>query len=273
MRRKFICVICCALVLTSGCGSNSIPTSNSVVTDTENNNNDSIDSNDEDMGDDSAEFEEEDVYDEDAEVDAIQQKFLKAVQDNSGSELYDISVDKNVTGMEPDDIDSEKDMQESLEQLKTALHTLYGSDVQIDYEQSTFEEFDIAKLQEAADYEDEDDTGKADIDTIESLNKTVGYVIDSKCNLQRCIKSDMTFVLSGSNGEDTQTVPSFIYKVDDQYFMDTMPLYCLLEEQETAVKKRKQNITDYSTSEYDRYKGMEDDDEDLDYSSLLLKRE
>ena len=73
MRRKLICVICCALLLTSGCGSNSIPTSNSVVTDTENDNNDSVDWNDEDMGDDSAEFEEEDVYDEERKRCAIPQ--------------------------------------------------------------------------------------------------------------------------------------------------------------------------------------------------------
>lgn len=258
MRKKLICAICFALVCTSGCGSGSI-SNTSISDDTETKESVEDDTTDSSVYDQM----EEDVYDEDSEVTNIQDKYLKAMQDNSGSEMYDISVDKDVTQLEYRE--NESDMQELLDRLTKALKNLYGDDFKIDYEQSSFEEFDIAKLQQAVNTEND---GEDDIDSVESLNKEIVNLIDSQCNLQRCIKSDMTFVMTGSKKENTQTVESFIYKIDDQYYTDTSALADLTYEQEHVIRD-----SDSSNSEYDDNEDDEDDeDEDRsDYSSLLLK--
>ena len=173
-----------------------------------------------------SENQDEDYYDEDSQIYDVQSKYLKAIQDYSGTEL---------------------------------------SNVEISFEQSSFEEFDVQKLNNALSEDDDEDGG--DVDTIETLNKTMKDVVETGCNLQRCIKSDMTFRMSGDKGEDTQTVASYIYEVDGEYYMDTYAFDKLLQGQKMALEEKQSGNSDYSTADLnlDQYDG-----EDLNYSSLLL---
>ena len=205
--------------------------------------------------------EQEDVYNENGEIYEIQNKYLKAIQDYSGSELNDITPDKNIENFEYPE--SEKGMQETLNDFKKILQEVYGSDVEISYEQSSFEEFDIIKLNNALNDEE-------DVDTIESLNKTIKDVIKTGCNLQRCVKSDMTFTISGKKKEDTQMVSSYVYKVDEEYYIDTHAFLKLFQGQKRALEEKHSGNSDYSTADLNiGYSG----DEEMDYSSLLIKYE
>lgn len=206
----------------------------------------------------------EDEYsqDEDSQIYSIQDKYLKAIQDCSESELNDIIAEKNIENFE----DYESNRQEDLNKLKKILQKIYGSNVEISFEQSGFEEFDIQKLNNALAEDDYEDGG--DVDIIETLNKTIKDVIETGCNLQRCIKSDMRFKMSGEKGEDTQTVSSYIYKVDGEYYIDTNAFFRLLQGQKHALEQKQSGNDDYSTSDLNiDYT----ENEDLDYSSLLLK--
>lgn len=205
----------------------------------------------------------EDYYDEDSQIYDVQSKYLKAIQDYSGTELNDLTPDNNIENFEyPED---ESSMQKNLNELKKILQEVYGSNVEISFEQSSFEEFDVQKLNNALSEDDDEDGG--DVDTIETLNKTMKDVVETGCNLQRCIKSDMTFRMSGDKGEDTQTVASYIYEVDGEYYMDTYAFDKLLQGQKMALEEKQSGNSDYSTADLnlDQYDG-----EDLNYSSLLL---
>ncbi|KQC84997.1 MULTISPECIES: hypothetical protein [Clostridia] len=210
-----------------------------------------------------SENQDEDYYDEDSQIYDVQSKYLKAIQDYSGTELNDLTPDKNIENFEyPED---ESSMQKELNELKKTLQEVYGSNVEISFEQSSFEEFDVQKLNNALSEDDDEDGG--DVDTIETLNKTMKDVVETGCNLQRCIKSDMTFRMSGDKGEDTQTVASYIYEVDGEYYMDTYAFDKLLQGQKMALEEKQSGNSDYSTADLnlDQYDG-----EDLNYSSLLL---
>lgn len=200
--------------------------------------------------------------DEYSQIYLIQDKYLKAIQDCSESELNDIIAEKNIENFE----DYESSMQEDLNKLKRILQKKYGSNVEISFEQSSFEEFDIQKLNNALAQDDDEDGG--DVDIIETLNKTIKDVIETGCNLQRCIKSDMRFKMSGEKGEDTQTVSSYIYKVDGDYYIDTHAFFRLLQGQKHALEQKQSGNDDYSTSDLNLDYS---ESEDLDYSSLLLK--
>lgn len=259
MRKRFLCIICCSMLAFSGCGvGSSVVNNRSYNTQSESGSSYAEDVEDiDDMETD------EDYYDEDSQIYDVQSKYLKAIQDYSGTELNDLTPDNNIENFEyPED---ESSMQKNLNELKKILQEVYGSNVEISFEQSSFEEFDVQKLNNALSEDDDEDGG--DVDTIETLNKTIKDVVETGCNLQRCIKSDMTFRMSGDKGEDTQTVASYIYEVDGEYYMDTYAFDKLLQGQKMALEEKQSGNSDYSTADLnlDQYDG-----EDLNYSSLLL---
>lgn len=259
MRKRFLCIICCSMLAFSGCGvGSSVVNNRSYNTQSE-----SGSSYAEDVEDTDDMETDEDYYDEDSQIYDVQSKYLKAIQDYSGTELNDLTPDNNIENFEyPED---ESSMQKNLNELKKILQEVYGSNVEISFEQSSFEEFDVQKLNNALSEDDDEDGG--DVDTIETLNKTMKDVVETGCNLQRCIKSDMTFRMSGDKGEDTQTVASYIYEVDGEYYMDTYAFDKLLKGQKMALEEKQSGNSDYSTADLnlDQYDG-----EDLNYSSLLL---
>ena len=94
----------------------------------------------------------------------MQSKYLKAIQDYSGTELNDLTPDNNIENFEyPED---ESSMQKNLNELKKILQEVYGSNVEISFEQSSFEEFDVQKLNNALSEDDDEDGG--DVDTTET---------------------------------------------------------------------------------------------------------
>ena len=187
----------------------------------------------------------------------IQNRYLNAIKDYSASELMDISPNKNIENIEYSE--SENSVQKELNDFKKIIEKLYGNNVEISFEQSSFEEFSVQMLNNAMNDEE-------DVDIIEGLNKTMKDVIETGCNLQRCIKSDMTFKMSGEKGEDTQTVSSYIYEVDDSYYIDTYAFSDLYAGQEKALEEKKNGDSDYSTANQ-KPRGLDQDE----YASLLLR--
>lgn len=260
MRKRFFCIICCSMLVFSGCGIADTVVNNTnydTQSEKEDNSTESVQDTD-DME------QEEDVYDEDSNIYDVQSKYVKAIQDYSGAELIDLTPDKNIDGFKyPIE---ESTIQKNMDELKKVLSKVYGSNVQISFEQNSFEEFDVLKLNNALS-EDDDEDG-SDVDIIETLNKGITGVINTGCNLQRCIKSDMIFRISGEAGEDTQTVASYIYEVDGEYYMDTYAFENLLKGQKMALEEKQSGNSDYSTADLNL-----NQIEDLNYSSLLLNRQ
>ena len=171
MRKRFLCIICCSMLAFSGCGvGSSVVNNRSYNTQSESGSSYAEDVEDiDDMETD------EDYYDEDSQIYDVQSKYLKAIQDYSGTELNDLTPDNNIENFEyPED---ESSMQKNLNELKKILQEVYGSNVEISFEQSSFEEFDVQKLNNALSEDDDEDGG--DVDTIETLNKTMKDVVET----------------------------------------------------------------------------------------------
>ena len=85
MRKRFLCIICCSMLAFSGCGvGSSVVNNRSYNTQSESGSSYAEDVEDiDDMETD------EDYYDEDSQIYDVQSKYLKAIQDYSGTELND----------------------------------------------------------------------------------------------------------------------------------------------------------------------------------------
>ena len=96
MRKRFLCIICCSMLAFSGCGvGSSVVNNRSYNTQSESGSSYAEDVEDiDDMETD------EDYYDEDSQIYDVQSKYLKAIQDYSGTELNDLTPDNNIENFE-----------------------------------------------------------------------------------------------------------------------------------------------------------------------------
>ncbi len=249
--KKIMVLLCCLSLMTVGCGLGGVSGKDKII-------DKSVDEDVENIN-----SEEEGDYDEYTQIDEICTTCLKAIQYDLGSDLNGISVESNIANLKS--TQDESSIQSDMYDLKKTLQRLYGANISIDYEKSSYEEFDVEKIKNAID----DDEG---IDIIESLDKTIEEVIESGCNFQRFLKIDITFKISGDKGDDTQVVPVYIYKIDGVFYTDTYTLWRLYEGQKDLLKEKeeveelKRAGEDYSFStSYGEHSDL-----DVDYSSLLL---
>lgn len=66
------------------------------------------------------------------------------------------------------------------------------------------------------------------IDSIESLNKGIRNLLEAGCNLQECMELKIDLSINGTKvSEDRELKYFFVYKIDDQWYTDSMALYKL----------------------------------------------
>lgn len=287
MKKRMLVVMFCVSLAVSGCNINKEVKNNEISSSVEKDSEDKessssmADERDDDVNyegeneyennDNDINYEEEneyensdDFYNEDEEIDVIQEKYVKGIQDDSSTEILNLLPDKAIENLE--DKEKEKYLKEDLKKFYKDVYEIYGNNIKFDYSQSSFEEFDIEKLQRIIDSDDDD------IDVLESLNKKMVDIIESNCNLQRCIKSDMLITISGDKNTHSWKVPSYIYEIDYEWFIDIKAFDDLYDIQERVVDT-KDKTGSYYALEYDNDEYYNDwyMEEDIDYSLLLLK--
>ena len=188
-----------------------------------------------------------------AEVERLQQAFMKAMQDYSEPEWFALLPEKDISNIENGS--DEEGLQDSMGQFQKVMQTVYGDTVQFDYVQTSFEELDVEKLNRAI---QDDDT----VDIVETLNKRIEYILESGCNLQRCIKSDMEITIDNGQKNSVQTESSFVYEIDGQWYIDG-PFDAVFYEQ-------KKQIESSDEDDYDDEDDSDEEDDSADYSSLLV---
>lgn len=122
-----------------------------------------------------------------------------------------------------------------IEQVKESCDTLleiwneqYGVINDIDYELIDEKDYDIETLKR--DLEN-------DIDVIEDMNMQLQTVLESTCNLQKCLELTMVLSIDGTKKSEQRDLKYFyIYQIDDQWYTDANALY-KLEGYESAVKE------------------------------------
>ncbi len=189
-----------------------------------------------------------------SEMDQLHQCLVDSIQNYSTSDLYERTIEKNIAELKY--AESEETVEESMQTLKKIFPDLYGDNITVNYEKETEEEFSIPRLQQAVDDEE-------DVDIVESLDKTVKYVVKTGCDLQRCVKSDIAVTIQGDKDTYEQTISTYLYQIDDVWYMDLASFDDIFYRQKGLWEKENDPQED---EEYD----FSDSKEDFDYSFLLL---